>query len=199
MDKKKQDEACVSKQFEKIDEEKRNELDKELREHIVKFFQTEEEKDGYYKYEVELQDIRFFTYMSDKELEKSSQLAIDLLEELKEINNGGMVESEYREKVQEIEENEENEALRILKTWDVLCSDKMRKIIAEIAYTRRVGGAYAMLISIPMLKNAYSAVYDRIVDAFDNEEWYWHSAFFLLRAIMMMHSDKIENEEERAE
>lgn len=147
-------------------------------------------EEGFYKYEVQIQNIRFVTYMSEDEVELSARLAIDILEELKNINNSGF----DRERLNETQKNaeaEKNELLSNILIWNKLCSERLLQIIDEIDVLRRVGGAYAMLISNPGLKSAIHAVYDRIVDGFENENLYAHSAYFLLRAIMRMHSDEV--------
>lgn len=70
-------------------------------------------------------------------------------------------------------------------------SEEVVKIICEIDVVRRVGGAYAMLISNSGLKSAIYVVYEVLVDKFDDENLYRQSAYFMLRAIMRMHSEEV--------
>lgn len=70
----------------------------------------------------------------------------------------------------------------------------MVKLIAQIDTTRRVGGAYAILISNPGLIGAICAVYEQLVDRFDDDEMYDLSGYFLLRAIMKMNSNEYKEE-----
>lgn len=51
-----------------------------------------------------------------------------------------------------------------------------------------------MLISNPGLISAICAVYERLVDQFDDEDLYAESCFLLLRAIMRMHSEEVRNQ-----
>lgn len=124
----------MSKQYEKINDEFRSELEKNLQTAIVEQCRKEALEEHFYKYEVQLQNIRFVTYMSDEELESSVKMTIALLEEMKVINNDGMEEQEFRKRVTEIEEANE-------------------------------------------------------------DELYCQSAFFLLRAIMRMHSEEIKEDQ----
>ena len=71
--------------YEKISETKRNEIQNELFNTVVDCFRKEKLEDGFYKYEVPLQEIRFVTAMTDEELKDSAQLTIDLMEELKKV------------------------------------------------------------------------------------------------------------------
>ena len=184
----------MDRKYEKINDEFRNELENDLKMAIVEQCRKEEMEENFYKYEVQLQNVRFLTYMSDEELESSITMTIDLLEEMKKINNEGICEQELRKRVADIEENNEDKLMRDLHTWNILCSEKMIDIIKNIDMVRRVGGAYAMLISNPCLKSAIYAVYERLVDNFNDMELYCQSAFFLLRAIMRMHSDDIKDD-----
>lgn len=183
----------MNNKYEKLNDEFRSELEKDLQMAIVEQCRKEELEERFYKYEVQLQNIRFVTYMSDEELELSVKMTIDLLEEMKVINNDGMVEQEFRKKIADIEEHNEDEFMRELYIWNILCSQKIIEIIGKIDRVRRVGGAYAMLISNPGLKSAIHVVYERLVDNFDDVELYCQSAFFLLRAIMRMHSEEIKD------
>lgn len=183
----------TNRKYEKLNDEFRNKLEKDLQMAVVEQFRKEEMEEHFYKYEVQLQNVRFITYMSDEELESSIKMTIDLLEEMKEINNKGLCEQELRKRVADIEENNEDKLMRDLHTWNILCSEKIVDIIRKLDVVRRVGGAYAMLISNPCLKSAIYVVYERLVDHFNDVELFCHSAFFLLRAIMRMHSDDIKD------
>ena len=185
----------MNKNFEKLNDKLRSEIENGLQMAIVEQFRKEAMEENFYKYEVQLQNLRFITYMSDEELERSIKLTIDLLEEMRAINNDGMDEKEFRKKVADIEENCEDEFMRRLYVLDILCSQEMVKTISEIDTVRRVGGAYAMLISNPGLKSAIYVVYEVLVDHFDDETLYCQSAFFMLRAIMRMHSEEVKESE----
>ena len=85
--------------------------------------------------------------------------------------------------------------MQVLKIWQIFLTEQMKKIIAEIDKTQRVGGAWAMLLANPELESAILSVYKIIVDNFDNPKLYYHSADFLIRAIMNMHGQACCNED----
>lgn len=60
----------------------------------------------------------------------------------------------------------------------------------EIDKIRRVGVAYAAIIAHPKLTQIIIAVYDVLVDSFDDENLYWTCAYFLLRRIMWINSSE---------
>ncbi len=184
----------MERNFKKVSAEFRKEIEGTLKFTIIENFQKEMVEEDFYKYEVQLQMIKFVTYMSNEELEKSIELAIDLIEEMKSVNNAGLNKQMLEEKILSIEEEHQKDVIRQLAIWNEICSERMNEIIEKIDVVRRVGGAYAMLISNPCLKSAIYAVYDKLVDSFDDETLYCQSAYFLVRAIMHMHSDEVENQ-----
>ena len=75
-------------------------------------------------------------------------------------------------------------------------TDKLVILMEEIEEICKVGGAYQMLLAHPSFASAVYAVFERLVDAFDDEELYLASAYFLLRAIFKINSDEIVDSEE---
>ena len=78
-----------------------------------------------------------------------------------------------------------------------ISTETLDNLVDEIAEMRKVGGAYWMLMSYPTFRQALFAVYDVIVDRFEEKEernWYDISAFFLMRAIMRVRSEEIDRE-----
>lgn len=183
----------MEKCFEKVSAECRKELEESLMTKIIEDFQKEMVEEDFYKYEVQLQSIRFITCMTNDELEKSIELTIDLLEELKNLNNGGLNAQMLQEKVRKVETEYQDEVMRQLVIWNEVFNKKLHEIIGEIDVVRRVGGAYAMLISNPCFYSAIYAVYERLVDNFDDEKLYYHSVYLLVRAVMRMHSNEIKD------
>lgn len=179
--------------YEKISETKRNEIQNELFNTVVDCFRKEKLEDGFYKYEVPLQEIRFVTAMTDEELRDSARLTIDLMEELKNINNNGFDKAAFA-KVDQDSKILENEAAQFFRIWYLMSTDELIRIKNKIDSVRRVDGAWAMFISNPRLISAIVAVYDVLVDHFDDEELYETCSYFLYRAVMKMHSNIIENE-----
>ena len=64
----------MEKSFEKVSAKYRKEIEESLKTTIIENFQKEVVEEGFYKYEVQLQSIKFVTYMSHEELEKSIEL-----------------------------------------------------------------------------------------------------------------------------
>ena len=183
----------MEKSFKKVSVKFRKEIEEILKTTIIDNFQKEAVEEDWYKYEVQLQSIKFVTYMSNEELEKSIELTIDLLEELKNLNNDGMNTQIIQEKTANIETQYQDELMQQIALWSEIFTERIHEIIGKIDVIRRVGGAYAMLISNPCFKSAIYAVYERLVDNFDDEELYCQSAYFLVRAVMRMHSVEIED------
>ena len=181
----------MEKNYEKISDELREEMVELIKKTIIDTFQKEKIKEHFYRYEVQFQTIKFMTCMTDEELDKSIELTIDLMEELKNINNGGMTGQVLKEKAMQLESEYEDELIRDLFLWEELCNKEVKNIIRELNVVRRVGGAYAMIISNPCFKSAIYGVYEMIVDKFDDDTLYCQSAFFLARAVMRMHSNEM--------
>jgi len=179
--------------FKKISNEKREQLEEMLYCCAVREFRKEEVEPGYHKYDVVLQIYKFITYMTEEELKQSAKLTVELIEEMKKINNGGMNKPAFEHLIEELEAKETDEVLLVFGLWNKIATDEIRKLIAELDTVRRVGGAWAMLISNPALISAICAVYERLVDQFDDEDLYAESCFFLLRAVMRMHSEEVKN------
>ena len=64
-------EIVITEKSEKVSAEFRKEIEESLKTTIIENFQKEMVEEGFYKYEVQLQSIKFVTYMSHEELEKS--------------------------------------------------------------------------------------------------------------------------------
>ena len=126
-------------------------------------------------------------------IRKDNYLYASLKNASKNLNNGGMNAQMLQEKITNIETQYEDELMRHIALWNEIFTERIHKIIGKINVIRRVGGAYAMLISNPCFKSAIYAVYERLVDNFDDEELYCQSAYFLVRAVMRMHSNEIQN------
>lgn len=135
--------------------------------------------------------------MTDEEVRLSAEFAIDLLEELKRINNNGIKRNVYEEIMGEMEREEESNIFRVIGIWNKISPEEMAKLFTKINMVRRVGGAYAILIANPRLISAICAVYEQLVDRFEDEEMYNLSGYFLLRAIMKMNSSECEDETEQ--
>lgn len=192
------------KNYEEISKEEREEVEELLVCAVTKQFEKEKIEDEYYQYDVVFQDIHFRTYMTHEELKKAAAYTVDVLEEFKRINNNG-VNSERLEEISEdadrkvgCDGSELKQVEYALEVMRQIGTENLEKIVKEIAEFRRVDGAYWMIMSQPAFRQALFAVYEVIVDRFDEKEernWYHISAFFLIRAIMRVHSEEISEEE----
>ena len=174
---------------EKIEKEK---MIQELTQKIVDDFLVGEKKDEMKKYKVALSDILFETQMTDEELIKSVEAAVDLMHELIHINEEGLNQEEFSKICDEkIKDGDIFSTLLVCR--ECFENEKVKKIISDLTKIRRVGGAYAMLLSIPTLEDAIYSVYKAGVDQWnDNDDFYYlHGIYFLIRAIMHMHCDEI--------
>ncbi|MBR5127840.1 MAG: hypothetical protein IKU69_05380, partial [Roseburia sp.] len=145
------------KSYTELNEKERRQLVEEWYECIVRDFRKEIVKDDFYKYEVIIQNIKFITYMTDEEVRLSAEFAIDLLEELKRINNNGIKRNVYEEIMREMEREEESNVFRVIGIWNKISTEEMAKLFVKIDMARRVGGAYAILIANPGLISAICA------------------------------------------
>lgn len=189
--------------FEPISKEERDVIEEALVTAVKEQFQKEIVENEYYRYDVTLQNIKFRTYMTHKELERAASYTVDILEEMKRINNNGVNRAKFEEIKESVPEKFEgnHEMLRqvchAVEVMKKISTETLDSLVEEIAELRKVGGAYWMLMSHPTFRQALFAVYDVIVDRFEEKEernWYDISAFFLMRAIMRVRSEEIDRE-----
>lgn len=175
--------------FEKIKDDEREQLEKLLYEGTVGEYRKTKISNGYYQYEVILQKRKFLTDMTDQELKDTVHLAIDLMEELKEINNNGLSKEKFENHLKEVgaDSGKGWELMQVLNIWQIFATEQIKEIIVEVDKAQRVGGAWAMLLANPELESAILSVYKIIVDNFGDQKLYYHSTEFLIRAMMNMH------------
>ncbi|MBE5924750.1 MAG: type II toxin-antitoxin system HicB family antitoxin [Lachnospiraceae bacterium] len=189
------------KLYEAITDEERLEIEESLVETVNDKFRKEELSENFFKYIVELHTSKFVALMTVDEIKESARLTVDILEELKNINNSGV----NREKFKKIEKENETKYAHIdvlfpiLGIWNYIRTERLEALMCDLDRVRRVGGAYARLIANPGLVSSICAVYERLVDAFEDEKLYDDSAYFLMRSIMRMHSNEIEDKEKMLE
>lgn len=173
--------------FEPLSKKEREDVEEILCMAIEEHHRRDKIEDNFYKYDVTLQNIKFITTMTDEEVKESARLVVDVLEELKSINNGG-IDKEALMKLED-EASEKYSEKRVIAMLDAVKrfeTEKLSKIISEIGKVRRVGGAWEMLVAAPGLRNGICVVFNRIVDQFDDEDIYLQCGYFLLRAVMHM-------------
>ncbi len=192
------------KKFEPISKKERKQIEEGMVAAIKEQFQKDKVEGEYYQYEVFLQNIHFRTYMSHKELAQTASYTVDIMEEMKEINNSGVNRTKFEEIKQNADKNIKSKDGELRTLWHAIevvnqmSTEKLNGLVAEIAEFRRVGGAYWMLMSKPYFQQTLYAIYEVIVDRFDETEernWYDTSAMFLMRAIMRVRSEEIDEKE----
>lgn len=178
----------VKMKFEKISKKAREKLEKIIYKTIVEEFRTEKIKESYYQYSIKLQDTIFVTDMTDDELKESINIACDVMEELKKINNGGM----DKKKLKEIQDKEyTDELFETLDIWNAIATEHLKELLNRADVVQRVAGAWATIIANPVVISAITIVYEIQVDKFDDEELYAQGAYFVTRAIMKMRGTEI--------
>ena len=192
------------RKFEPISKEEREQIEEGMVAAIKEQFQKDKVEGEYYQYDVFLQNIQFRTCMSYEELARAATYTVDIMEEMKAINNNGVNRSKFEEIKQNADKNIKSKDSELRTVWHAIevvrqiSTKKLDELVAEIAEFRRVGGAYWMLMSKPYFQQTLYAIYEVIVDRFDEKEernWYDTSAMFLMRAIMRVRSEEIDNEE----
>lgn len=153
-----------------------------------------EDDEVFKKYHVTQQDIRFETYLTDDELRLTVEAGVAIVEELKRINSEGFDSQAFKESWEEFEE--ESKLSHSLKqaafVKNYFSTRKMLKIKEEISEIRRVGGAYEMIISNPVLDQTIFVVYAAAVDSWDENNFFNMSIYFIIRTIMRMNSIDLE-------
>lgn len=192
--------------FDKIGEIERQELEAKLYKDMVEDYRQDNVRDDYYEFIFPLQKNTYKTVMSDSELKEAIVCAIDLLEEMKKLNNEGLTKEVFEEKIRKIDEGIKSEDKDFTEIYSrmlyskIISNDRIIEIKSKIAQVCRVGGAYWMLMSLPVLNDSLYVIYEVVVDSFDGyiEETplYEVCAFMLLRCIMSLHSQEIKTEDE---
>lgn len=140
-------------------------------------------------YKVKLQRLTFVCWYTDDEIQKMTDVCIDIVELLKKHNNEGLT----RDKLRAIQEecSGEDSFISRLKYNNKICTSDIEDQIARLCKITRVGGAYAMILSIPVIKDSIVALFEVAVDKWDDEEMYAEALYFLVRSAMHMHCEEI--------
>ncbi len=150
------------------------------------------------RYTVKVQNFTFTCSYTDDEIEHIVDDCILILEELQEITSNGytreMLEEARKTGKEKCDDTNGSKIQALFKTIDVYNSfstPRLEELVDDIAVTARVGGAWFMLLSRPAFIDAIFAVYEIIIDKFDDEKIYLSSLDFLVRNAMRMHSDNL--------
>lgn len=177
-----------------ITQEKRNDLAEILYLALERDAKTDQVENGYDVYVVPLQGKWYRTLMTEEEVKAAIEFTIDILEEFRVINSNGINGEEWRRRRSEAG----NGSFKAGKIINDIATERLSEIIDDVADLCSVGGAYWLVMAYPVFASALFAVFDRIVDMFDNEERYNQCAYFLLRAMLKIHSDEVDKPVEEA-
>lgn len=140
-------------------------------------------------YKVKLQRLTFVCGYTEDEMQNMTDVCIDILELLKKHNNEGLTKDKLRA-IQE-ECSGDDSFISRLKYNSKVCTSDIENQISRLCKITRVGGAYAMILSIPVMKDSIVVVFEVAVDKWDDEEMYQEALYFLVRSAMHMHCDEI--------
>ena len=145
-------------------------------------------------YEVYARNLHFVCCYTDDELERIAELCLDLLEELRCINENGYTRAEL-EKAEEQAQKEDIGIIEPIMIYDTFKTPKTEDIICMLGVITRVGGAYYMILSRPGFISGIYSVFKAIIDKFDDVELYFTALYMLIRVAMHMHCNEIDDEE----
>lgn len=148
----------------------------------------------YKKYHVTQQEIRFEAYLTDDELRRTVEAGIDIVEELIRINEEGFDKKKFDAAWNDFKNEKgkySDELDQVMFVKKYFYTEKILEIKDKVNEIRRVGGAYAMLISNPLLDQTIFVVYDAAVDLWEENNLDVLSIYFLIRTIMRMNSTEL--------
>ena len=155
-------------------------------------------------YEVTLQKLRFRCSYWEDEMRYIVRFAIEIADILNDFADGEGAREEYEAIVNQTgrggaEDSAIHELIRHKVMYNHLCSrnPRLSEIVTDnIPHVCRVGGAWQMLVSEPVLIHTIISVYEQFLYS-KRDDVFSMSVYFLARAIMRTHSEEIrENTEE---
>ncbi len=176
-----------------LSNERRNKYIEILSRKLNSDFPGEKLENGDAIYDVEVQGTTFTCCYSDDEIKAMIGYSVDILEELRKINDNGFDKESRNKVIKEIgnlfQDDDLNDIFKVSELYNKYKTDRLSKIIdEEIPNTCRVGGAWWIILARPTIINTLDAVYEVMVDKFDDEELFISSCYFVLRVIMHSHS-----------
>lgn len=182
----------------------RQKLEEKVFQEIQKKYQWKHssiEKAGDHLYHVKVQNLEFYCSYSDDELQHIISTCTDLLEIMKQRVNAGETKEHLEDVQKRIKERDKNASPEQREFFDQngyareISSDECETLIYLLGVYTRVGGAYAMFLAYPRMRQADAAVLESCMDRFDDEEVYYAALYFLTRAAMGMHEIKLDDPE----
>lgn len=162
-------------------------------------------EEGYFLYHVKLQNLDFYCDYSDDELQHMISTCTDILEVLKQRANAGETKESLADIKKRIEERnqdlspEHRDHLNGIGYAREVSSDECETLIYLLGVYTRVGGAYAMLLAYPRMRQANAIIFETFIDRFDDTGVYYTSLYFLTRAAMGMHEVEIPDPDSSAQ
>ena len=171
--------------YKNMTNEKRKRLEQDVFEKAVKELKKKEIGKELYEFDITIQKIKFISYLSKNELKKSVHMVIDILEELKKLNNSGMDKSQL-EKIEKKVESIQDYVMQTFQIWNKISTENLEKLIEQTLEIRNVNFTTAIIFDRPKMISAIISVFFMQVDKFDDEELYELSVWFLLRTFMCL-------------
>ena len=169
--------------YKNMTNEKRKRLEQDVFEKAVKELKKKEIGKELYEFDITIQKIKCISYLSKNELKKSVHMVIDILEELKKLNNSGMDKSQL-EKIEKKVESIQDYVMQTFQIWNKISTENLEKLIEQTLEIRNVNFTTAIIFDRPKMISAIISVFFMQVDKFDDEELYELSVWFLLRTFM---------------
>mgnify|MGYP003191008932 CR=1 FL=1 len=171
--------------YKNMTNEKRKRLEQDVFEKAVKELKKKEIGKELYEFDITIQKIKCISYLSKNELKKSVHMVIDILEELKKLNNSGMDKSQL-EKIEKKVESIQDYVMQTFQIWNKISTENLEKLIEQTLEIRNVNFTTAIIFDRPKMISAIISVFFMQVDKFDDEELYELSVWFLLRTFMCL-------------
>ena len=141
-------------------------------------------KDGD-KYDVTVQNMRFSCRYTDEQMGSIASQCLELIKELKRINDGGYTREDLEEAIAEDEEG----IFQAVQAYNTFCTDRMEEIVSRLGEVTGEGGAYYMLMSKPGFIQGIYVVFYASIDRMDDIQTIFDSLYMLIRLAMRMHSE----------
>lgn len=167
----------INGKIELISTVKRNNYIKSSVEKIKEDFQTEIKENGINTYEFPVFHDAYRAYMTDEQLDKTVEYAIDIIEELKKQNMNGLTGNVFEEKVKQADNS--------IVSYQICLNAEIESIVHEIDKMFLLDPAASEIIVNQELYSVIFAIYKQLVDKFD-VEMYQHALDLLIRGIMRM-------------
>lgn len=168
----------INEKIELISTEQRSNYIKSFVETIKGDFQTEIKENGINTYEFPVLHDVYRAYMTDDQIDKTVEYAIDIIEELKKQNMNGLTGNVFEEKVKQVGNS--------IESYQICLNVEIKRMVHEIDKLFLLDPAASEIIVNQELYSVIFAIYKQLVDKFDDEEMYQHALDLLIRGIMRM-------------